>query len=66
MGIYEKIALTSMILSLIGTGVAGISGICLITMDDDYGSIFVEIATVFSLVTFVVAVVFLLITIWSS
>ena len=63
MDICVKIVFTSAILSLIGTGVAGI---CLINMNDDYGSIFVEIATVFSLVTFVVAVVFLFIMIWSS
>ena len=63
MDICTTIASTSAMLSLVGTGVAGI---CLITMNDDYGSIFIEIATVFSLVTFVVAVVFLFIMIWSS
>jgi len=63
MGICTKISVTSAMLALVGTGVAGI---CLITMNDDYGSIFVEIATVFSFVTFVVAVVFLFIMIWSS
>jgi len=63
MDICTKIVFTSAMLTLMGTGV---SGICLITMNDDYGSIFVEIATVFSLVTFVMAVVFLFIMIWGS
>ena len=63
MDICTKIVFTSAMLTLMGTGV---SGICLITMNDDYGSIFVEIATVFSLVTFVMAVVFLFIIVWSS
>ena len=57
MGIYEKIALTSMMLSFLGATVGGVAEI---------DSILGKIANVFALVAGIVSIVALLIMIWSS
>ena len=57
MGIYEKIALTSMMLSLLGAMVGGVAEI---------DSILGKIANVVALVAGIVSIVALLIMIWSS
>jgi len=63
MDICTKIALTSMILSLIG---AGVGGVAVTVTNDGYYPILGKIANVVALVAGIVSIVAMFIMIWSS